>query len=448
MDQKGNKIGRKDFLKQMTTLGAGIGIAGSKAPFLFGDGSPNEKVVMGIIGTHNRGSALARGFARLEDAEIAYIADVDDQARAKGVKAVHEGGQQKEPQAVNDFRRILDDKSVDAVAIATPDHWHTPAAILAMKAGKHVYVEKPCAHNPREGKLLVEAAQKYGKQVQMGDQRRSWPHVIEGINKVREGAIGRAYFARTWYSNTRKSIGKGKTVNIPSGLDYELWQGPAPRQTYRDNTIPYNWHWFWDWGTGEIGNNGTHFIDLARWGLNVDYPIMVSSNGGRYAYDDDWETPDTQVASYNFEGGKTISWESRSCNGRDIEGIGVGAEFFGTEGSILIHSNGYTIFDNDGTEIQDVSENSNDELTNTGPGFDRDAVHFKNFTGAIRKGVALNSPIDDANISVLLIHLGNIAYRTESMLHCDPRTGEIVGNPEAMKFWGRQYEPGWWVPKL
>lgn len=448
MDKKDNTIDRKDFLKQITTLGAGLGLASTRAPFTFASGSPNEKVVVGIIGCHNRGLAHARAYAKLPHSDVGYICDVDSRWVAKGIKTTMDAGQKKKPKGVTDLRRVLDDSSVDAVSIATPDHWHAPAAILALKAGKHVYVEKPCAHNPQEGKLLVEAAKKYRKQVQMGDQRRSWPNVIEGVNKVKGGAIGETYFARAWYARNRGPIGTGKEVAPPSTLDYKLWQGPAPRTPYRDNTIPYNWHWFWTWGTGEIGNNGTHFIDLARWGLEVDFPERVSSNGGKYVYDGDWETPDLQTASYDFDGEKTISWESRSRNGQGINGQGVGTEFFGTKGSLVITGNGYSIFDNDGKKIKKVTPKKSHELTTKGAGFGLDAGHFHNFLEAIRKGSPLHSPIDDANKSVLLIQLGNIAYRTHRELHCDTTTGEIIEDADAMEFWRREYAPGWWVPKL
>lgn len=438
-----NVFKRRDFLKQVTTTGIGMGLIGANAPAVFAEGSPNEKIVVAIMGTNGRGSALAKGFAKLPNAEVAYICDVDDEAIAKGIAAVKEGGQQKKPKGIKDFRKALDDNSVDALVVAAPDHWHAPASILALKAGKHVYVEKPCSHNPREGELLVEAQKKYGKVVQMGNQRRSWPNVIKAIQEIKGGTIGNPYFARAWYANTRGSIGNGQKAPVPSGLDYELWQGPAPRKPYQDNLIHYNWHWFWNWGTGEILNNGTHFIDLCRWGLGVDYPVQVSSNGGRYVYDDDWQTPDTQVTTYDFADKKTISWEGRSCNGQNIEGISAGASFHGENGALVIHGNGYTTFDNKGKELKKVTSNSNDPLDATGPGFDLDADHLTNFSEAIRNGKRPTTPIDDANKSVVLCQLGNIAHRTGRMLNCDSESGRIIGDEEAMKLWGREYAPGW-----
>lgn len=438
----GNEIERREFLKKISTFGLGMGIVGS-APKVLAGGSPNEKIVVGVMGTNSRGSALAEGFSALTGTEVGYICDVDKESVARGIKAVENGGQKKKPKAVNDFRKALDDSDLDALVIGAPDHWHAPAAILALKAGKHVYVEKPCSHNPHEGELLVKAAKKYGKVVQMGNQMRSWGNVINGIQAVREGTIGKAYFARAWYANTRESIGHGKPAQVPAGLDFDLWQGPAPRQEFQDNLIHYNWHWFWHWGTGEMLNNGTHTIDLCRWGLGVDYPVQVSSNGGRYAFDDDWETPDTQLTSYDFKEGKSISWEGRSCNGQPIEGNSAGASFHGTDGSLVLHGNGYTIYNNNGEQIKKVTEESDNTIDTTGPGLDLDATHLANFRDAIRNKTSLNSPIEDANKSVLLCQLSNIAYRTGRVLNCNPKTGKIIDNDEAMELWKRDYEPGW-----
>jgi predicted dehydrogenase len=438
-----NILQRRDFIKKVAATGIGLGISSVSGPFILANGSANEKLVVGIMGTNARGAALAQGFAKLPGAEVAYICDVDDQAIAKGIEGTIKGGQKKKPKGVKDFRQILSDKSVDALVIAAPDHWHTPASILALKAGKHVYVEKPCSHNPQEGEMLIAAAQKYKQVVQMGNQRRSWPYVIEAINEVKAGTIGRAYLARAWYANTRQSIGKGKAAPIPQGLNYDLWQGPAPRKEYRDNIIHYNWHWFWHWGTGELLNNGTHFIDVCRWGLEVDYPTRVSSNGGRYAFEDDWETPDTQLTNWDFNGQKSISWEGRSCNGRVQEGTSGGVAFYGENGTIAIQGNGYSIYDNKNKELKKVSGDKANILDTTGPGFDLDTDHLVNFRDAIRNGATLNSPIEDANKSVMLCQLGNIAHRTKKTLNCDVSTGKVIGDTEAMALWGREYEPGW-----
>src|SRR4029077_20214498 len=260
-----------------------------------------------------------------------------------GIKNATPGKKKKKaqkPQGVKDFRRILDDKDVDAVSIAVPDHWHTPATMLACAAGKHVYIEKPGSHNAHESELVVAAAGKHKRIVQMGNQRRSWPWVMEAMNALHSGEIGKLYLARAWYTNHRASIGYGKAAPVPEWLDYAMWQGPAPEEAYRDNILHYNWHWFWKWGTGELGNNGVHFLDLARWGLGVDYPKRVTSAGGRYFFAADWETPDTQTASFEFAD-RMILWEQRSCQGRPIEGTRSGVSFHGDKGTLVIIDNGY-----------------------------------------------------------------------------------------------------------
>lgn len=443
-----NETKRRTFLKQAAFGGMGMSLMSAGSPFILMNKSPNETVTVAVMGTNSRGASLAKSFAAYKGTEVAYICDVDDAAIKKGIEGAKNGGQKKTPKGIKDFRQALDDPALDALVIAAPDHWHAPAAIMALKAGKHVYVEKPCSHNPREGELLVEAAKKYNRVVQMGNQRRSWPNVMEGIQRVKEGVIGKAYFARGWYANTRGSMGNGNKASVPEGLDYELWQGPAPRQPYVDNIIHYNWHWIWNWGTGEILNNGTHFIDLCRWALEVDYPTLVSSNGGRYAYDDDWETPDTQITTYDFDGKKTISWEGRSCNGRDIEGSAVGACFHGTEGSMVILSNDYTIYDQQDKVVDKKEEmDQSDAMDTSGPSQNLDLLHIEDFVNAIKNGNQPNSHIEDANKSVTLCQLGNIAHRTKSMLQCDPYTGKIINNDKAMALWGRDYEPGW-EPKI
>ena len=223
------------------------------------------------------------------------------------------------PATDRDFRNILAVKDIDAITIATPDHWHAPMAIAALQAGKNVYVEKPCSHNPAEGVLLVQAQQRFKKLVQMGTQRRSSPLYIDIIGRIHDGLLGRPYYAKAWYSNTRKSIGTGKPAPVPATLDWDLWQGPAPRVAYRDNVQPYNWHWFKTWGTGEALNNGTHEVDVCRWALGVDSPKRITSSGGRYQFKDDWQFYDTLVTSFEYED-KLISWECKSCNGMKLMG--------------------------------------------------------------------------------------------------------------------------------
>jgi predicted dehydrogenase len=354
---------RRTFIKQSGMAGAGLFIAPNVFSFV---GSPAEKVVVGVMGTNSRGFYLARMLAKLPNVEVGYICDVDENVVAKTIAEIEkETG--KKPKGVKDIRSLVETKDMDAVVIAAPDHWHAPAALLGVKAGKHVYVEKPCSHSPAEGEMLVAAASKYNKLIQMGSQRRSFPKVVEGLQALKEGVIGRVYFAKGWYANGRKPIGIGKQVAPPSTLDFELWQGPAPRKPYKDNLVHYNWHWFWNWGTGEALNNGTHEIDVMRWGLGVDYPTKVVSAGGRFAYKDDWETPDTQTITAEFANNTAMTWEGRSCNDFPVEGVGRGVIFYGEKGTMVIPGgDDYKIYDTGNKLIKEVkTEIQQADATNT-----------------------------------------------------------------------------------
>jgi predicted dehydrogenase len=402
----------------------------------------NERISVAVMGVNNRGAALAPNFAAQKNCDVRYICDVDSRAADKCIAAVTKV-QGKAPEARPDFRKALEDKDLDALVIAAPDHWHAAATILACKAGKHVYLEKPCGHNPHEGELVVAAAEKYKMVVQLGNQRRSWPNVIAAMRELKEGAIGRPYFAKGWYSNNRPTIGKGLPAAVPSWLDYDLWQGPAPRTPYRDNLVHYNWHWFWHWGTGEAVGNGVHMLDLARWGLGADYPVRVTSAGGRYRYKDDWETPDTQVILLEFPNNTLMEWEARSCNGRREEGSSAGVMFYGEKGSMVIDGNAYTIFGLDNKLVKEVKAPPIDPLNRTNPSRALDALHIVNFFEGIRKGAVLNADILGGRKSSLLCELGNIAYRIGESLEIDPQNGRILNNPRAMQYWKREYEQGW-----
>src|SRR5262249_54285804 len=232
----------------------------------------NTRLRVGVMGTGGRGSGLATAFQRMPNVDVTFVWEADRGRAESPAGPVAKASGKEAPRVVGDYRRILDEKTVDILVVATCNHWHAPAAIAACAAGKHVYVEKPCSYNPREGELLVQAARKHRKKVQMGNQRRSYAGVIAAIDEIRKGVIGRPYLAQSWYNSRRPSIGRGKEAAVPKGLDYELWQGPAPRRAFHSNYLHYNWHWFWHWGNGELGNNGIHMIDLCRWGLSVDYP--------------------------------------------------------------------------------------------------------------------------------------------------------------------------------
>lgn len=431
---------RRAFIRQTAVATAGVTIL----PFpIRGKMAPSNKVVLAVMGVNSRGAYLAKSFSQLPNVEVAYICDVEAKAIQNGLAALKDAARQ--PTVVHDIRKLVTQKDFDALVIATPDHWHAPAAILGVTNGKHVYVEKPCGHNPYEGELLTAALHKYNRHIQMGSQRRSFPSLIDAARQIKEGAIGNAYFAKAWYANNRKSIGYGKHVPVPSTLDFELWQGPAPRKPYQDNLVHYNWHWFWNWGTGEACNNGTHEIDCCRWFLGVEFPTKVTSAGGRYAFKDDWQTPDTQVASFEFKEGKSISWESRSCNHFPVEGSDRGFIIYGDKGTLVNLGGGdYKLFDDKNHLIKEVkSEVAADPTNPVAASRNMDFYHFDNFVKAIRGEAQLTQPVDQGSKSVLLCHLANIAQRTSSTLHCDPSNGHILNNPAAEALWRRTYEKGW-----
>ena len=435
---------RRSFLKNTSFVSAGVTILNFP---VFGKLAPSNKVVVAVMGVNSRGAYLAECFAKLQNVEVAYICDVETNAIANGLKPFAQAA--RKPTVIKDIRALVTQKDFDALLIAAPDHWHAPASILGVSNGKHVFVEKPCSHNPYEGELLIQAMQKHGRLIQMGNQRRSFPTLIQAAEEIKGGVIGNAYFGKAWYTNNRKTIGTGKNIPVPSALDFELWQGPAIRSAYKDNLVHYNWHWFWNWGTGEACNNGTHEIDCCRWLLGVDYPTKVTSSGGRFAFKDDWETPDTQVASFEFGNNKAISWEGRSCNNFPVEGSGRGFIIYGDQGTLLNEGGGdYKIFDLKNKLVKeiksDVKTDPNNPVSASG---NLDLYHFDNFVKTIRGESQLTAPVNEGHKSVLLCHLANIAQRTGTTLHCDPSNGHIQNNKEASKLWRREYAKGW-EPKV
>lgn len=364
------------------------------------------------------------------DVEVAYLCDVDKRRLGSAIQTATQRSTKPAPRGVQDMRQILDDREVDAVFLATPNHWHAPGAILACQSGKHVYVEKPGSHNCQEAEWLVAAARAHRRVVQMGNQRRTWPAIREGIQRLQEGIIGPVRAARCWYNAARPSMGRGRTVEPPAELDYELWQGPAPRMPYVDNLVHYNWHWRWHWGGGELANNGVHGLDLARWGLGVGLPSFVTFSGGRLHFQDDQTTPDTGAATFEYPG-KFISWDVSSCHPRKSDQPGF-VHFYGDGGVLEIGTGaGYVVKDLNGKEIE----------RKTGPG--GESEHIANFLDAIRGRAALNSDIAEGQDSAMLCHLGNIAYRSRSALTVDAKRRSIVGNRPAAQLWGRDYANGW-----
>jgi len=449
-------MNRRTFLKQAGTAGVGLGMAsqlvswsnaGAQTPPAKKFG-PNDKITAAVFGTNGRGLQHIDCLASLPNVEVTHICDVDTRAVSKGIKQAAKK-QKNTPQGVADFRKVLADPSVDVVTIATPDHWHTPMAIMAMAAGKHVYVEKPCSHNPRECELLLAAVKKYQRVVQMGAQRRSSQHMRDIIPQIQNGLIGKTYYGRGWYVNNREPIGHGKPMPVPEWLDYELWQGPAPRRPLVDNLIHYKWHWRWLYGTGEALNNGTHEMDVCRWAMGVNYPTRVSSSGGRYYAQDDWETPDTQLISWDFADGKTMSWEGRSCSSYPVEGKSRGVLISGTEGTAFLDGDDYIIYDKKNKIIKSAKSDEAVDPTNTtsSTGMKMDTAHVANFIETVRGTQQLHCPIEEGGKSVMLLLLGNVASRVGRELRCDAENGHILNDSDAAKLWQRDYEPSW-EPKV
>jgi predicted dehydrogenase len=438
---KGVTMDRRTFIKS-SSLAAASGLTILNFP-VFGKNAPSNKVVLAVMGVNSRGAYLAKNFSQLENVEVAYLCDVEEGAIEKGLASFT--GSERQPRIEKDIRRLVEKTDFDALVVAAPDHWHAPAALLGVSHGKHVYVEKPCGHNPRESEILTLAAKQYKRLIQVGSQRRSMPTLIEAVKLVREGAIGNVYMGKAWYTNSRKSIGIGKKMAVPATLNFDLWQGPAPRREFQDNLVHYNWHWFWHWGTGESCNNGNHEIDCCRWFLGVDYPTKVTSAGGRYAYKDDWQTPDTQVAAYEFGDNKTITWEGRSCNDYPVEGSSRGFVIYGDKGALVNVTGGdYRIYDEKNKLVKEVTTDVKTEATNTVSSTGNlDLYHFNNFVDSVRGTAQLTAPIAEAHKSVLLCHLANISQRTGATLHCDPADGHILKNKHAMQLWKRSYEKGW-----
>jgi predicted dehydrogenase len=421
-----HRLGRREFLA-----------AGSAAFTAFHAARPAlaaaDTVVVAVMGVNSRGSQLIDDIVKVPGMEIGVIVDVDDHAAERAALKV-EGLGRRRPAIVRDIRRTVTDKQIDGIVIAAPNHWHAPATLLAAAHGKHVYCEKPVAHNPREGELMIEARRTHGVVIQIGTQRRSMPVTRAAIDLIHGGRIGKVLHARCWYTNRRGPIGRGKQIRVPKWLDWDLWQGPAPLQAFHDNIVPYHWHWRWHWGGGELANNGPHMLDICRWGLGVDYPVRVTAMGGRLRYDDDQETPDTLNAVFDF-GGKTILWEGTSWSSRGRDGLPTGAEFLGEKGTVVVDPTGsYTVFDERNKPMPSEDGERGPEVH---------APHMANFAACVRDGGRPNADIEEAHKSTLLCHLGNIAYRTGSVLECDPATGRPVNAAAAESLWSREYRPGW-----
>lgn len=432
---------RRTFLKKTALVTGGI-TAALAGPHVKAHAA-QEQMVVALIGCGGMGQGHLRLLAGRKDVRVAYLCEPDANRLAQAVKVVEAAGQPA-PKAVKDLREVLDDKAVQAVWIATPDHWHAPAAILAAEAGKHVYVEKPCSHNLREGRLMVEAVRRAKIVMQVGTQSRSTAHVQQAIQRLREGAIGRLLVAKAWNSQRRSSIGHAQPTDPPPHLDFDLWLGPAPKVPYQSNLLPGIWRWWYAFGVGDIGNDGVHDIDLARWGLGVEgHPSRITALGGKYFFDDDQQWPDTQYAVFEYaadanSGPRQLIFEQRIWSPYVQEGLENGNAFYGTEGMMILGKRGgYQLYGPRNKLIERVDAGSPDL-----------AAHHDDFLACVRTGQTPHADIEIGHLSASLCHLANIATRVGRLIRFDPAAEKILGDDEAAKLLRREYREGHWaVPK-
>jgi len=449
-----SEISRRDFLKtgaKTTTAGVAAlsGITFLAHPErVFG---ANDRVRVAVCGVHGRGMDHVHGYSGLKNAEVAVLCDPDENVLADRAARMEKHGIKK-PATIVDVRKVLEDKSIDAVSVATPNHWHTLIGIWACQAGKDAYIEKPICHNMWEGEQLVKAAQKYNRMVQHGTQIRSAPAVREAVEKMHGGLLGDVYMARGIVFKWRKSIGKAGEESVPAGFHYDLWTGPAKMLPFTKNHYHYNWHWFWNYGNGDLGNQGTHQMDVARWGLGVTYPNRVSAVGGHFMFDDDQETPNTINIAYEYDkpDGKRCMLEFEVRHWMTNREAGIGSEAFGKPqgpipttgmggpahgdhnsiGNIFYGSKGYLAT---GDEDVCAYQTWMGESQEPGPSRQAGGDHYGNFIDCVvsRKKENLNAPVEEAVISTNLVHLANASYRLGRSLKFDPTTCMVIGDDEA-----------------
>jgi predicted dehydrogenase len=410
--------------------------------------SINDAVRVACVGIRGQGGAHIHMYSQMPTVEIAALCDVDESVLNKRTQEMVSAGKKK-PAGYTDVRKLLEDKSIDAISIATPNHWHSLMGIWACQAGKDVYVEKPCSHNIFEGRQLVRAAEKYNRIVQHGTNSRSGVAVREAVEKMREGLIGEVYMARGLCFKWRDTIGRKPEEAVPAGVDYNLWTGPAPLGAFTRNRFHYNWHWFWDYGNGDIGNQGIHEMDIARWGLGVKYPTRVSATGGHFMFDDDQQTPNTMIANFEFdEGGKKkmLVFEVRHWMTNHEAGIGEGGKKkdSNTVGNTFYGSKGYLAIDGYGQYKTWLGRDQE-----PGPSKTEGGNNWANFIEAVRsrKQSDLNAPIEEGFMSTVLVHLANISYRLGRTLEFDAQNLSCKGDPEATRMFTRQYRAPFVVPE-
>jgi predicted dehydrogenase len=398
--------------------------------------SANSRVRIAVLGVNGRGRDHIRGFQGLPEAEVAVLCDPDRNVAAARAREF-EQEYKKTVETETDMRRVFERQDIDAVSVATPNHWHSLATIWACQAGKDVYVEKPASHNIYEGRKMVEAAHKHKRIVQHGVQLRSSEAVQEAILLLRKGVIGDVYMARGLVFRWRPSIGKKPNGTAPAHLDYNLWTGPAQMRPFSERLVHYNWHWHWDYGNGDVGNQGIHETDLCMWGLDVGLPERITSMGDKFLWDDDKETPEVQTSLYHYpKQKKMIQFEVRHWCTNEEHGVGVGNIFYGRDGYLLVR--GY-----------DTYEVYLGQKREKGPARKAGGNHYANFLKAVqsRKTSDQNGPVETAHLSSALAHLGNISFRLGRVLQFDPQKEKFVADEEANKMLSRNYRAPFVVPE-
>jgi predicted dehydrogenase len=436
------RIDRREFLKRAATTAGAAAVASWPAPRSRAAGA-NKRVRVALLGCGNQGSRHNLSLGSLADAEIAYVCDVDKSRLAERAKETPGAA------PVGDLRRALDDPSVDAVSIALPDHWHVPAALLALDSGKHVYVEKPCSHNLREGQLLVAAAKRTGLVVAHGTQSRSSPPIREAMAMLRDGVIGDVLIAKCWNWQRRDDIGKKQPSDPPQGVDYDAWVGPAEWMPFQENRFHYTWHWWHNFGTGDVGNDGCHELDLALWGLGVEtHPTTIAAIGGKYFFDDDQQWPDTAQVTLEWPGDgkpgdkRMLVYEQRLWSTSYPNGVDSGVEFYGTKGKMFVSKRGK--FELRGERNAAINGKLSREIDV------RVEDNHQNWLDAIRGGAAPHANVEIAHRTASAAHLGNIAIRVGRTITFDPERETIVGDDDAAALLGRKYRDGghWATPQI
>jgi predicted dehydrogenase len=423
---------RRRFLQESAATAAGLGALASGRPSRAA--GPNDTIRVAVCGVRGRGNDHVDGFLSQPDSRVVAICDADENVIGSAMNAVADRNG-SDPKFYRDIRQLLEDKEVDVISIAMPNHWHALATVWACQAGKDVYVEKPASHTVVEGRRMVQAAEKHQRIVQVGTQCRSSTALQDAVDFLHSGQLGTVYMAKGLCYKPRGSIGVKPDGPVPSGLDYDLWCGPAEMRPFNENRLHYNWHWFWNTGDGDLGNQGVHQMDLARWGLNkMTLPREVSCSGGRFGYIDQGETPNTQTVQLRYDD-CLLQFEVRGLDTNDELGCRVGVIFYGTEGILTMPS-----YDRWQVYLGPKQEK--------GPGARAGGDHYANFLAAVRERnpKLLNAPVIDGHLSAALCHLGNIAYRVGRSIRVDPASESILNDAEASALLTRAYRPGYEMP--